>query len=131
MFGLSKLQLIATVVGLAVLVGVPSVAAYRAGASSTLEEARKETQKRMDAQALAHREAMDRQRTIVDGYRELAGQNMKELLEKIDGIKVTHTTITRNIYQERQGNPEFYEQSLPEGGLKQWDESRNLLRRPQ
>lgn len=128
MFGLGKLQLIAIVVGLAVLVGVPTVAAYRAGATSTLEEAREETAKEIERADKRHELAMQTQVELTDTYRELAYNNFQKLSDDIKGIKVTETTITRNIYQERAANPDYYEQKMPEGGIKQWEESRNLLR---
>lgn len=128
MFGLSKLQLIATVVVLGLVVGVPATMAYNAGATSTLEEAREESARAIEAVREQHREAMDRQVKLTDQYRDLADEKLGQLQEAVAGIKVVNTTITRNIYQERLNNPEFYELQVPEGGIKQWEDARNLFR---
>ena len=128
MFGFSKLQLIATVVVLGLAVGIPATVAYNAGATSTLEEAREESAKAIEAVRQQHREAMEKQIVLTDQYRDLADEKLGQLQQAVEGIKVVNTTITRNIYQERLNNPEFYELQVPAGGLKQWEDARNLFR---
>ena len=49
---------------------------------------------------------------------------MTDFLKRLDNIKVTNTTITRNITTERASNPEFYNQPLPDGGRAQWEAAR-------
>lgn len=128
MFGFSKLQLIAMVAGLALVVGVPSYLAYTAGAEATREQAQKESAKAIEEVVDAWSTALEQQVLLTDQYRELADGKLGELQQAVEGIKVVNTTITRNIYQERLGNPEFYEMQIPEGGLKQWDDARSLFR---
>lgn len=128
MLGLGKLQTIAIVVGLALLVGIPSVAAYRAGGDSVREEARQEAQRQIDQLTKAHDAAMDLQIAMADHYRELAGDGYARLLSAVESIQIKNVEITRNIYQERQTNPDYYEQKMPEGGIKQWEAAREQFR---
>lgn len=128
MLGLGKLQTIAIVIGLALLVGIPAVAAYRAGGNSVREAARQEAQKQIDQLTIAHDAAMDAQIALTDHYRELSAQGYEKLLSAIEGIEIKNVEITRNIYQERKADPAYYEQKMPEGGIKQWEAAREQFR---
>ncbi len=123
MFGLSNLKLIAIGIGLLGLGGIPAWAAWKLGAQSTLEEA----DNRVQAARQDMEQFMMKERQLTDYWKDLADQKYAELLHGVSNIEIKHTTITKNITVERASNPEFYEQQVPKGGVKEWHDSRQLL----
>lgn len=124
MFGLSNLKLIAIGLALALVAGVPAWAAWKLGAANKAEEIQADADKRVEDVRKDMDQLLMKERQITDHYKGLADSGYAKLMEKIGSIKVEHVTINRNITAERAANPEFYEQQLPAGGLKQWDASR-------
>lgn len=128
MFGLSGLKLIAIAATAAVLIGLPSYAAWQLSAYRTQEAAQADTDRQVTAVREKYTALLDAQKALTEQYRGLADEKYAELAQRIDKIKVTHTTLTKNITIERESNPAFYSQPLPEGGRQQWLDARAIFR---
>lgn len=60
------------------------------------------------------------ERAKTDLWQGLATGTLSQILNGVNNIKVTHTTINRNIQTEVASNPTFYDQAIPAGGYTQW-----------
>ena len=60
-------------------------------------------------------------------YQARSDQQFSQIMNKIGDIKVTHTTITKNIQGTVEKYPVFYVQPMPQEGYNQWIEARKLL----
>ncbi len=60
-------------------------------------------------------------------YQAKSDQQFSQIMNKIGDIKVTHTTITKNIQGTVEKYPVFYVQPMPQEGYNQWIEARKLL----
>lgn len=124
MFGLSSLKLIAIGIALVVFVGLPAWGAWKLGAYQVAESERTRAEKEISEFKESYARILQTQIELTDQYRDLSDNQMTKFLDKLDNIKVTNTTITRNITTERASNPEFYNQPLPAGGREQWEAAR-------
>lgn len=123
MIGFSDLKSVATgVILAAVVAGAGTAAAYGAwklrGAAADREIA--ELNKTWG-------ERLAEQEKLTDHYSKLADEQFGKLLTELGQIEIKHVTITRNITVERESNPEFYNQPLPEGGRAEWLNARSLM----
>lgn len=67
------------------------------------------------------------QEQLTDHYAALADEQFGLLRQEIGQIEIKHVTITKNITVERESNPEFYNQALPDGGREEWLKARSLV----
>lgn len=128
MLGLGNLKLIAIALAAAIAIGVPAWAAWKLGAGFAREAAQEQARKEVEAVRRDAQSKFALQERLINEANARADKVYGTLLSKLSDIKVTHTTVTKEIVKEREANPAFYEQELPPGGLQQWESSRQLLR---
>ncbi len=128
MIGFGNLKLIAIAVALAAAIGGPAWAAWKLGNSSGKEEVRDDAEKQVAQMRWDMQQLLMKQTQLTDHYQGLADETYAALMEKLGNIKVEHVTITRNITTERATNPDYYEQKVPDGGIKEWEAARQLFR---
>jgi len=123
MIGFSDLKSVVTGVILALVVtsaaGAAGYAAWKARGAMAAEEiaqVNKEWEKKLTEQE-----------QLTDHYSQLATEQFGLLRQEIGQIEIKHVTITKNITVERESNPEFYNQALPDGGREEWLKARSLV----
>lgn len=72
-------------------------------------------------------EQIAQERATTKEWRDKAEQLSKQANEKKAEAKVVHATATQAVKVERAAKPEFYEQEVPDGGIKQWEAARKLM----
>ena len=128
MIGFGNLKLIAIAVAIAAAIGVPSWAAWKLGNASGKEEVQESADKQVAQMRWDMQQLLIKQTQLTDHYQTLADDSYAKLMDKLGHIKVEHVTITKNITTERAANPDYYEQRMPDGGIKEWEAARKLFR---
>lgn len=90
--------------------------------------AEKEKAEAVNAAVASIEEQLKNERQLRAKFENLADSKLEALLKSISNIHTEFKSITTDLAKERASNPQFYEQSLPEGGLNQWKRARELLR---
>lgn len=118
-----QVKLIAIAIVLVVASGTGAYVAWNIRAEMAHREAE-------DAVANARKDwdvALKAKDALIDTYRGKSDEQYAALLKGISSIKVTNTTITKNVQGTVEKYPVFYVQPLPQEGYKQWLEARKLL----
>jgi hypothetical protein len=70
---------------------------------------------------------IQRERDATKKWRDKATALSDEAREAKSKANMVTATATAEIKHERAANPKFYEQAIPDGGAKQWEEARKLM----
>lgn len=122
-----KLQLIAIIVGVVALVGVPAWLAYGAGQDNMRVEAEGIIQQRVGGVIEQYEQRIALQEEITATYRNLSDTQYTELLKGLETLQGKQSQLTFELDVDRATYPEFYNRPIPSSGRKQWEEARKLL----
>lgn len=123
----TKAKLIAAASVALVLLSVCSYVTYRLTAESVREYEKGVADKRVAATQSAADELLREQREHTRYYRQLADEHLATIDRKLGNIRVEHVTITQEVVEERERDPAFYEQPIPDTGREQWIKARSML----
>lgn len=124
---LGKLQLIAILAGIAIVLGIATKLSYDAGREGMRDEAMEMIDKRVGGVITQYETRISQQIELTNSYKDLADKQLADLQEGLEKIKGKQGKIDSEIEKDRILHPTVYSPKLPESGRKQWEEARKLL----